>query len=251
MKNWRRTAASIVFGKLLPKIPYPVIRGPLRGSKFILGALAGRGGGATVYFNMIEPEQTSAFLSNLHEGQVLFDVGANVGYYTILGAHRVGSRGRVVAFEPAVRNLAYLYRHILLNKIRNVSIISAACAETLSLATFSACDNYAEGFLEANRLIEEVGEASLVPTVTLDMVVRQLGICPDVIKVDVEGAELSVLKGAPVTLQNARPKIFLSTHSDHLRSACLEYLEERNYVFEVLSQDKCNPTEFLATWRAI
>jgi FkbM family methyltransferase len=213
--------------------------------------LAGHGGGASVYFNMIEPEQTSAFISNLNEGQVLFDVGANVGYYTILGAKLVGSRGRVIAFEPVVRNIVYLYRHILLNKARNVSIISAACSDTLSLAAFSRGDNYATGFLEVNGLKRNENEAFLVPTVTIDIAVRQLGTYPDVIKVDVEGAELTVLKGAHMTLHKAKPKIFLSTHSDNLRSESLEYLKARGYTFEVLSQNKFNPTEFLATWKGI
>ena len=91
------------------------MRGPLKGAKFILGTLSGSGGGASVYFGMTEPEQTSAFVATLKNGQVFFDVGANVGYCTILGSRIVGSRGRVLAFEPAIRNVTYLYRHSILN----------------------------------------------------------------------------------------------------------------------------------------
>jgi len=82
MNDLVRASARFVFGKLLPRWAYPVIRGPLKGAKFILGTLSGEGGGATVYFNMSEPEQTSAFVGALKPGQVLFDIGANVGYYT-------------------------------------------------------------------------------------------------------------------------------------------------------------------------
>ena len=93
-------------------------------------------------------------------------------------------------------------------------------------------------------------ESYLVPTVTLDQTARQLGTNPHVIKMDVAGAELAVLKGADMIPRQAKPKIFLSTHSADMRSACLEYLGER-YSFEVLSQDKNDPSEFLAIWSGI
>jgi FkbM family methyltransferase len=245
-----RLSARIVFGKLLPRLAYPVVRGPLRGAKFVLGTLTGEGGGASVYFNMIETEQTAAFANALGDGQVLFDIGANVGYYTILGARLVGPRGRVVAVEPVVRNLAHLYRHIVMNKAYNVLIVSAACSDTVSLATFSLGQNYAMGSLVDNDGERNEGkkELLLVPTVTVDAMVKQLRISPDVVKVDVEGAELSVLKGAQTTLCEARPRIFLSTHSEALRHACLEYLKEFGYTIEVLSQYNTGPAEFLAKW---
>lgn len=242
-----RQIARFVTGHL-PRIAYPVLFGPLRGARFVLGSMAGTGGGATVYFNMIEPEQTAAFTDTLKDGQVLFDIGANVGYYTILGAQLVGTRGKVVAVEPLVRNLAYLYQHIVLNKASNVSIVSAACSDTVSLATFSFGQNFAIGGLANRQQRRNIGEVDscLVPTVTVDAIVRQLGTYPDVVKIDVEGAELSVLNGAHVTLQEAKPRVFLSVHSEALRSSCLEYLAKLGYTVEVLSPDKNKPSEFLA-----
>jgi FkbM family methyltransferase len=251
MNAFIRSCVRLVFGKLFPRVAYPVVRGPLRGARFILGALAGEGGGATVYFNMIEAEQTSAFVKTMREGYVLFDIGANVGYYTILGARLVGSRGRVFAFEPALRNLVYLNRHVLINKASNVSIISAACSDALSLTVFESGENFATGHLIDSKNVGNSKGICLVPTVSVDTVVQQLGIYPDVIKADVEGAELSVLKGAHITLQQVKPQIFLSTHSEELRSACLEYLKKIGYAFEVLSKDKDNPSEFLAKWEGM
>jgi FkbM family methyltransferase len=244
-----RACARVVFGKLLPRRAYPVVRGPLRGARFILGTASGEGGGAAIYFNKTEPEQTSAFMRTLRHGHVLFDIGANVGYYTILGARTVGSRGKVFAFEPAIRNLAYLYQHTVLNKTINVTIISAACSDIVSVSAFSAESDFAIGHLiNTVPLVSNArGHLLPVPTVTVDAVVQQLGFFPDVMKIDVEGAEHSVLKGAQTTLRKAKPKIFLSTHSDMLRSTCLEYLKEFGYTWEVLSRDKQNPSEFLAT----
>lgn len=244
MNSWIRFSVYVLL-RLLPRVAYPVIRGPLQGTKFILGALAGEGGGASVYLNMIEPEQTSALVDILKNGQVFFDIGANVGYYTLLAARLVGLHGKVFAFEPVIRNIVYLYQHISLNKINNVTIISGACSDTLSFQVFSAGRNFAEGHLG-----EDNGTHNTFPvlTVSVDNVVQRLGVYPNVIKIDVEGAELAVLKGANATLHKARPKIFLSTHSDILRSTCLEYLKECGYAYEVLSQDKINPSEFLAIY---
>ena len=248
MNTLIRSGARLVFGKFFPRVAYPVIRGPLRGARFTLGSVAGEGGGSTIYFNMYETEQTAAFVNVLNKGHVVLDIGANVGYYSILGARKVGSHGKVIAVEPLIRNLFYLYHHTLLNKANNIAIIPAACSDTVSLSTFSLGKNFATGKLADFGQEENSGAKVpfMVPTVTIDTIIQQLGTNPDVIKVDVEGAELSVLKGAQVTLREAKPLVFLSTHSAVLRSNCLEYLREFGYTFEALSLNKNSPSEFLA-----
>jgi FkbM family methyltransferase len=243
MSSMVRSIARILSGKLMPRIAYPVLRGPLRNAWFVLGALEGEGGGATVYFNMLEPEQTAAMADLLKKGQVLFDIGANVGFYTVLGSRLVGAEGKVLAFEPVARNLAYLYRHIAMNKLRNVMIVSAACSETVSLALFTAGANNAMGHLAGEG---ERGSVSLVPTVSVDALVQRTGIAPHVMKIDVEGAELSVLKGARTTLQKHGPAVFLSTHSDKLRTDCLAYLKGCGFRYEALGPDTKDPSSFLA-----
>lgn len=250
MSDVLRSVARFISRRILPRATYPVFVGPLRGARFILGTLAGEGGGASVYINAVEPRPTSALINTLKRGQTFFDIGANVGYYTILGSRLVGEGGSVVAIEPDLRNLFHLYQHVTMNKADNVTIVAAACADTLSVAAFSPGMNCATGHLASgidhhgNRIRNGSG---IVSTVTLDEVVRRYGVAPDVVKIDVEGAEYLVLKGAEKTLLKARPKIFLSVHSEELRSMCLEFLENLDYAFDVLSQDECNPTEFLAT----
>jgi FkbM family methyltransferase len=244
MNNIIRSAGRFVFGKVLPRWAYPVVVGPLRGARFVLGALSGAGGGATVYFNALEPQQSAAMAKALGSGQVFFDIGANVGYYSILASRLVGTRGTVIAFEPVIRNLSYLYRHIILNSANNVVVLTAACADSVSISTFSAGESYAEGHLagDDDSAGRGVGATrSIVPTVTVDAVVRQFGVSPDVMKIDVEGAEYLVLKGAYATLLEAKPCIFLSVHSDALRSTCLEHLRSLGYVCQELA-----PNEFLA-----
>jgi FkbM family methyltransferase len=234
-----------VFGHLLPKVAYPVIRGPLKGIKIILGSLAGEGGGVSVYLDLVEKEQTEAFLKTLKAGQVCFDIGANVGYYTLLSSRIVGKRGRVFSFEPSIRNLTFLYRHTILNDIRNVTIIAAACSDTMSISDFNSGFNHATGHLDYSN--ESKGISNLVPTVTVDFLVEQFSIQPDVIKIDVEGAELFVLQGALKTLKTLKPKIFLSTHSDSLKTDCLSFLKSLDYKIEPLDKNTDHAMEFLAS----
>ncbi len=228
---------------MLPRLAYPVLRGPLRGTRVILGAAAGPGGGASIYLNRVEPQQTLAFAAALNPGDVVFDLGANVGYYTLLAARRVGPRGAVFAFEPAARNIAYLYRHLELNRVTNVTLVTAACSDALTLEAFSTGGNCAMGHLGDDG---NPGAAVPVLTVPVDAIVQRFGAMPRVIKVDVEGAELAVLRGAQDTLRRAKPTLFLSTHSDRLRQACLDTLALCGYVCTPLIPDRRDPSEFVA-----
>ena len=244
-----RRIARFVFGKVLPKgIAYPVLSGPLKGSRFCLGSGAGEGGGARIYFNLVEPGQTRAFVNMVEPGQVVFDIGANIGYYTILASKLVGVNGAVFAFEPAIRNIVYLYRHVTLNKAENVTIVSAACSDSLSINWFSLGANCALGHLAESGFLqgERLGNVGVVPTVTVDEFVRHTGILPDVMKIDVEGAELRVVHGARDTLIAGSPTVFLSVHSSDLRTSCLDFLKGLNYTFETLNGGDKDGTGFLA-----
>lgn len=246
--QWLRRIARFAFGRVLPQeIAYPVLRGPLKGYRFYLGAGAGEGGGATIYFNLSEPEQTQAFVCTVKPGQVLFDIGANIGYYTMLGSKLVGDNGAVFAFEPSVRNIVYLYRHMTLNKAGNVTIVPGACSDSLSISQFSLGQNWALGHLVENGSLqaETSGRVSIVPTMTVDEFVECTGTSPDVMKIDVEGAERRVLQGARDTLLAMSPTIFLSVHSADLRRSCFDFLKELNYTCEALNGNAQNGTEFL------
>lgn len=235
--------------RLLPRLAYPILVGPLCGYRFVLGSLAGAGGGASVYLNLVEPEQTEAINKRLAPGDVFFDIGANVGYYTLLASRRVGSTGFVCAFEPLVRNVYYLHRHLSFNKVNNCLIISAACGEQSDqLALFEYGDNIATGHVVTSHgtLGFSLIEQAVVPVTTVDEVSKKLSVLPNVMKIDVEGAELAVLKGAQNVLRSAKPDIFLSVHSSELRLLCSAYLKDLGYRLEPLDKDKSEPAEFFA-----
>lgn len=234
-----RTAGRFIYGKVLPRRPYRILTGPLQGARFILGSLSGAGGGASVYFNQVEPGQTAAFCRELSPGDIFFDVGANVGYYSILASRLVGQNGIVAAFEPLVKNLVFLQRHIELNDALNIRIFPFAVSDSTGISGFAAGDDRAMG-----RLVDEgVARTTLVPTVTIDDITGS-GLRPTVMKIDVEGAEIAVLNGARRVIEKYRPKIFLSTHSAELRESCLRLLSTAGYAVEPLTDGDAH--EFLA-----
>jgi FkbM family methyltransferase len=247
---WTEFAGRLVFGRLLPKWPYPVLRGPLRGMWFILGAAAGEAGGVSVHLGRVEPEQSRLLLDLLQPGHVFFDVGANVGYYSMLAARRCGPRGSVVAIEPSPRNVAFLYRHVHLNRLSTIEILPLAVAESLGLEVFSAGNNCAVGHLTgaASEVVDNAHRSTctVAATTSLDFLSERLGLHPDVVKIDVEGAELRVLKGAERILQRG-PHILLSVHSASLCAECLDYLAHRGYRVTPLSEGADRDAdEFLA-----
>ncbi len=250
-----RRAGSLLVGRLLPRgVAFPIARGPLQGMRFVLGSAAGDGGGASIYFNLSEPEQTRRVQEHIAPGQTFFDVGANVGYYTLLAARGVGPAGRVVAFEPFVQNLAHLTRHVTLNRLSNVIVMPYALSNVQGMLEFKLGLNGALGCLagvggerDADDRDARAGSVS-VPATTLDAFVAQHGLAPDVLKIDVEGAEMLVLDGGRRTIRERRPVIALSTHTDALRSECLAFLAGEGYGVSALDGVSLDAAhDFLAT----
>ncbi len=141
-----------------------------------------------------EPYTTSVFQKILKPGMTVIDIGANIGYFTLLSARIVGENGKVFAFEPLPQNYKVLSKNISTNNFKNVSAFQKAVSNSA-------------GMLELYFNAKETGTPSLVgkssslsmhvsvETVTIDDFLKdQLGKV-DLIKIDVEGAEMMVLSG--------------------------------------------------------
>jgi FkbM family methyltransferase len=243
VRNFGRLIAS----NLLPKLAYPVLKGELKGKKIILGSMSGPGNGSSIYFDLVEKEQTREFIKHLNRCNNVFDIGANVGYYTLLASKMVGNKGKVYAFEPVIRNLVYLYKHIYINKIENVNIVPLACSDSVSLKSFKLAADAACGYLDEGDYNYEgdILKSIYVQTITLDNFITETKVVPDIIKIDVEGAELLVLRGAKDTLIKYKPKIFLSIHSDELEMQSKDYLGKLGYKFKLLDDSKKPFIEYL------
>src|ERR1017187_5729297 len=94
----------------------------------------------------------------LDTGSIFYDVGANVGFYSLLGAACVGSGGRVIAFEPVPENLLILQKHIAMNQLTNVTVIPAAVSDRCGAGRFQAGAANTTGCLsvDGDREVETV-----------------------------------------------------------------------------------------------
>ena len=211
-----RSVNSLMMQLLKPFLPnglrLPILRGPLRGCRWYVGAAAGPTGGLSLIAGAGEPAQLRKAADVIQPGYICFDIGANVGLYSLLFARRAKT---VYAFEPMPRNLAWLYRTVATNRLPNVRIIPAAISCRTEWTAFQEGANCALGHLATN------GQQP-VATITLDDFVGKYAVAPDVIKIDVEGAEADVLRGGADCLQARHPQIFLSCHSAVLREECLQ-----------------------------
>lgn len=166
--------------------------------------------------NVWEPEVWRAISDSAPPGGVFLDVGSHIGYDTLKGSVRVGPTGKVIAFEPNPRTLNELRANIAASHAINVTVEPIACTDKEQMVRLY--DSTSEGNSGASSLsmanADEARKGSLPSYVVrgrpIDAVVRELGLKRlDVIKVDVEGAEYLVLRGARETLQRFHPKIVM------------------------------------------
>lgn len=234
-----------VLGKILrfplrfipPDLTVYILQGKLRGKKWIFGA------GVHSYWLGCYEYKTQIMFSNLvNQGAVVYDVGANVGFYTLLASVLVGPGGRVFAFEPLPRNINYLKKHLQINKSENVMIIEAAVSDTDGFALFEGCIDNASGHLSAKGALE-------VKVVSLDNLVLKDGFPPpEYIKIDAEGKEFSVLSGAKRIIADYSPVIFFSNPGDaDLHRQSCAFLKSFGYdLHSVWGEDINGASEILA-----
>lgn len=163
------------------------------------------------------PDEYRAFRSVVRRGTTVLDVGANVGAYTLLFATWVGEAGRVFAFEPAPETCEGLRTHVRLNHFDDrVTVVEAAVAGAVGRAPFAL---HPSGGASSLALASVAGARVSVATETIDHVCKEHGLLPALIKIDVEGAELDVLKGARNTLSLPGLHVFVEFHPAAWRDA--------------------------------
>jgi len=144
----------------------------------------------------------------LRPGMTFWDVGAHIGFFSLLAARLVGSTGHVEAFEPFPPNRVRLGRSIQLNQATAVSIHPVALAAASATAAFHPGSSSLMG-----SLVPAVGSASMpVRCIRADDAIRSIP-APDVVKIDAEGAELEVLRGAGRMLATVRPTVLIELTS--------------------------------------
>lgn len=156
----------------------------------------------------------------LRPGNTFFDVGAHYGWMSFVACHRVGARGKVVAFEPAPPLVELLRYHKKLNRFHQMEILAKAVADSDNRLVPFYLLNRGDSFL--NSLVDHPLDASAnwtgqksvthVETVTLDEFCKMTNLHPNAVKIDVEGGELLVVQGSLGLLKKCRAAFIVAVH---------------------------------------
>jgi FkbM family methyltransferase len=226
------------FRMLPPDLTVPVLQGPLQGLRWIVGShLHG------CWLGSYEWKTQRLLAANLKSSGVFYDVGANVGFYSLLAA-KIIAPGQVYAFEPLPSNLVYLRKHLEMNRIENVEVIQMAVCDRVGEALFRTEKTRAMGRIESD------GNLS-VQASTLDSLLEQERISPpNYIKMDIEGSEFQALLGARGCFDRYRPKLFLATHGVNVHDNCCQLLNSWNYEFYYTARESADRAEMFAWHRS-
>lgn len=228
--------------KLLPSdTVVPVLWGKLYGSKWIIGSLL-----PSCWLGSYEYLKQRIFCKLVTKNSIVYDVGAHVGFYTLLASRIVYPKGKVYAFEPVAANVKYLEKHVCLNGCTNVRIFEVAVSNKNGKAMFQTALShpYTIGRLSTNGNLK-------VNTVRLDDFIIENNLdYPDFIKMDIEGGELKALKGAAAVISKKKPAFFLGTHGKNVHIECCNFLLSLGYTLHPIKGKSVWATdEILATAR--
>lgn len=152
-----------------------------------------------------------ALVRELKQGDVFFDVGANAGFFTLLAARIVGPSGRCFAFDPAPANIESITEQIALNRLGYCQAVSEALGDREGTVRFAFSE---PGSPSGHLGIAGPGQQeSEVAITTLDCAAERFG-PPTFVKMDIEGAEASALRGAVRVLREHRPRWLIELHGE-------------------------------------
>lgn len=185
----------------------------------------------------------ASWIAACRDARVAFDIGAHIGLYTLPASRVLTPGGQLFAFEPGTANRAALDRHVAWNRCTNVTVVPCVVgAEMCHAVPFYEQPRDVVGM---NSIVIRKDHARYreraVEQVSIDAFCTANGILPDVVKIDVEGAELRVFRGARETFARARPTIVLSVHPEHLHllgesaDALMAYVRTLGYTVSTVN----------------
>jgi len=154
-------------------------------------------------------------------GDIVFDIGSNIGLFTTMMSTGVGDTGKVYAFEPNPPAYKDLNRILKLNQMYNVDTYEFAVSDANGMVSFNQINSgdvsrEGSGIVRDSDLVTSNPQISIitVPSISLDYIVNLKNVQPTLLKIDVEGAEWFVVEGAKETLEKYKPKIVMEFHAD-------------------------------------
>lgn len=186
---------------------------------------------------LYERETAQWLMENIKPGKIFFDIGSNAGYFTLIGSLLVRN-GKTIAFDPVPLNVTVIAEQVRLNNITNVMVENCALSDDEGNVGFVIESCNANSHMSSVTIIQEKIKPFrniTVDAIRLDTYVQNKKVIPNIVKIDVEGAELKVLSGGIITFTNYRPIAIVSTHSEQLFNECIEFFNRINYKVSTLS----------------
>lgn len=178
----------------------------------------------------------------VREGDVVYDIGANVGFFSIISARLTGPSGRVIAFEPVRSNADLVRRNADLNAFGNITVVEQAVSDRSGTGELVLAEYSGGAALSTTTAPPDPAGTIQVELTTVDDAVSDGRIPPPaVVKIDVEGVELEVLRGMHATLERDRPVIVCEIDDgtqagyDRKHAECVDHLSSLGYTIEPLA----------------
>jgi FkbM family methyltransferase len=186
-----------------------------------------------------EPELQQALRDYLRPGMTVYDVGANIGYVTLLLAHNVGATGQVFAFEALPANVERIRKNLEINQVVNAMVISGAVTDKNEPVRFYVHASVGMGKAagSAGRHEEHYRAEINVPGLSLDdFVFGQGNPPPAAVKMDIEGGEVLALPGMRRVLEEYHPLMLLELHGPESEKAAWETLRAAGYNLHAMEK---------------
>lgn len=247
-----------LFGELTHKLTTRMLP---QGTRFVVTVRSGLGAGLSL---SVDPRYEAQYAAGLHEnallgylasclrpGDVLYDVGAHIGFVSLVGARFVGVNGKVFAFEADDENSSRILGHARMNSLPQIEVVcSAVWSECKNLFFQRAADASSRntGSVLHSLTGSSAGEVTSVPAVTLDRF-SEMHVVPNVVKIDVEGGECNVLEGAEGLLHSAKPALICEIHTVQASTVVCDWLVQRDYRWNWLNEEARFPRHLVAQAR--
>lgn len=219
--------------------PVQIAAGDLEGKWLLLDLQVDK----DLWLGTYEPDVAAAVRRLAPAGSTAYDLGANLGYTSLLLAGAVGPEGRVLAFEPFPENVRRLREAVALNGLEHrVEVIETAVGDRDGRGTFKVHPSGSMG-----RLTERGSDPAGAPTVEVDVVrldsfVTNRGApAPLLVKIDLEGGEVAALRGMPHLLRESQPILLIELHGAQVAAEALAELSRLGYRAWTLGPDAPRP----------
>ena len=183
----------------------------------------------------VEKKETLLWKKILKEGQTIFDIGANIGYYSLMASKRIGN-GKIYAFEPVKQTFERLTKNVKLNNFKNIKLNNLAVSNEVGTVDIYVANSKNTGTSSITKHMHFNGDKQTVKSVTIDHFIKSNNIeAMDIVKIDVEGAEMMVIEGMEKSLRKFNPIVMIELIDERLKAAgssikeAYDFFEKLNY----------------------